>query len=213
MRQLIIEYVFEGYRRGYNFTTPTRGIDEQMVKTIWRNAMPRGQGWGGYIGASSLKCFPIGDHQLALCEVTITDQQDESGRRGIRRAVIDLMDADTCLQQLKTRLDNYPPAVLNALEKKPSLRHWKQIVERSMPKFRQETQVILARTYSTADNWQEVEALVVKIAVSCLGKARHWGRVIPFTTMALDHREELRLIAIPSQQIRASDELPVVEIV
>jgi membrane-bound lytic murein transglycosylase B len=46
MQTLTLEYVLDGSRPGYQFTTPTNGIGEAALKTIWRSAMPRGQGWG-----------------------------------------------------------------------------------------------------------------------------------------------------------------------
>jgi hypothetical protein len=39
--QLVLEYVFEGHQRGYNFTSSTKGFSDTVLKTIWRTAMPR----------------------------------------------------------------------------------------------------------------------------------------------------------------------------
>ena len=93
MRQLVLEYVFEGHKRGYNITSPTNGFNDDTLKTVWRNAMPRGQGWGAdaYIGARSLKSFPLPDGRIALADVHVTGLHDESGRGGIRKAVVDIM--------------------------------------------------------------------------------------------------------------------------
>lgn len=83
MRQLVIDYVLEGHQRGYNFTSSTQGFHDDVLKSIWRAAMPKGQGWGAYVGARSLKAFALEDSRLALSEVTVTDRRDESGRTHI----------------------------------------------------------------------------------------------------------------------------------
>ena len=82
-RQLVIDYVLEGHQRGYNFTSSTDGYSDAELKLIWRRAMPRGQGWSQYIGARSLKCFPLdGQRRAAVCETVVTAQRDEHGRGG-----------------------------------------------------------------------------------------------------------------------------------
>ncbi len=55
MVDLVLEYVLNSRRPGYNFTTPTNGFSDSTLKAIWQQAMPRGQGWRHYIGAQSLK--------------------------------------------------------------------------------------------------------------------------------------------------------------
>jgi hypothetical protein len=32
---------------------------------------------------------------------------------------------------------------------------------------------------------------------------RRWGRIVPFTTLALDYRDESRIVAVPAQRIAA----------
>lgn len=202
---LVIEYVFEGHQRGYNLTSPTRHLGEATVKTIWRNAMPRGQGWGAYIGARSLKAFPLDDGRIALSEVTVTDLQDEGGRRGIRRAVIHTLSQDDALAHLRDRLASYPPETLARIEKKPSLGQWKHIVDETLPKLRRDGQIVLSRPYTTDEDWQSVEAFILKLVMARLNPLRRWGKLPPFTTLALDSRDESPLVAIPTQQRRPAD--------
>lgn len=214
MRQLVIEYLLEGRHRGYNFTSPTRGFDEGTLKRIWRTAMPRGQGWSAeqYTGATSLKCFPLDDQTVALSHVTITDMCDEQGRRGIRRAVIDVMSADEGIEHIRHRLASFPDEIQAQFEKKPTLRQWKAILDRAAPKVKGSNQIILVHPYTGGETWQTMEALVLKLAISCLAALRHWGKIIPFTTMALDYRDESRIVALPAQQAQHIQDIPVIHI-
>ena len=79
MKQLILEYVLEGHKRGYNFTSSTQGFHDDVLKSIWRKAMPRGQGWNAavYAGARSLKSFWLEDGRMAMSETVVTDMRDE----------------------------------------------------------------------------------------------------------------------------------------
>jgi hypothetical protein len=214
MKRLVIEYVFEGHRRGYNFTSPTTGFSEEALKTIWRTAMPRGQGWGAdaYIGAASLKCFPVDEHHVALSEVTVTAQRDDGGRRGIRRAVVQVMKAAECVHFLQQRLDNFPPDIRDRLEEKRSS-FWqrKNLVEQTLPKVRGSKQVIFSRTYSGLEDWLAVEFLVLKLAISRAEESSN-QEIVPFTTLALDYREESRIVALPAQQTALMSNITIIAI-
>lgn len=197
MRQLVIEYVFEGHQRGYNFTSPTSGYTDDDLKTIWRNAMPRGQGWGQYAAARSLKCFPL-DRAVAVCETEVTDLRDENDRGGIRRAVIDVLshaDYVACLQQ---RLRVMPDYIRARVERLPSFSQRMTIANKTMPKPRRNKQLVIVRPYTVPEDWQLVEGLLIKLALSPVGPMRRWGKIIPFTTLALSHPDELSLVALPA---------------
>jgi hypothetical protein len=214
MEPLVVEYVLEGHRRGYNFTSPTRGIDDASLKTIWRHAIPRGQGWGAdvYRGARSLKAFTLENGQVGLSEITVTEQQDEHGRRGIRRAVIHVASAPECLEHLQARLNAYPDEIQARIEKKPTLGQWKKLVDESLPKLRRDAQVVLARPYTSAQDWQIVEAFMLKVVTVRALPMKRWGKVIPFTTLALDYRDESKVVALPDQHVHESDEISVLHI-
>jgi hypothetical protein len=203
MSRLIIEYVLDGYRRGYNFTSPTQGIAAELLAQVWRMAMPRGQGWAVplYRDAVALKCFPVSEQQVALSIVSVTDLADENGRRGIRRALIDLYTVDACRDQLQERLEAYPEAIRRYVEKKPGFWQRHQILERAQSNSR-DSQAILARPYVDTGDWQYVEAIIVKLA---LGGGKR-SPIVPFTTLALDHRDETRLVGIPAQQLSQTHE-------
>jgi hypothetical protein len=213
MPQLVLEYVFEGHKRGYNFTSPTRGFSDEILKAIWRTAMPRGQGWGadGYQGAHSLKCFVLEGGGVAISDVTVTDQRDESGRAGIRHAVIDVMPPDDYPAYLERRWESYPHAVRAHAERRlNSLRG--RINDRALPKFNKEPQIIFAARYATPTNWQVVEALIVQLMRSPTAVMRRWGKVIPFTTLALDHREESRVVVLPEDRAQRITDEPIIRL-
>lgn len=213
MQPLVIEYLIEGRLKGYTFTSPTNGYSDAALKSIWRNAMPRGQGWNAerYAGAHALKCFPLDERLLALAEVTVTDQRDESGRRGIRRAEIHVMHAEHCAAALRQRLRSYDPTTCDHLARLPNPRQWGQIVDRLLPVLGRDKQLVLTRPYAH-DTWQVMEALVVKLALSLQVGLKRYHGVIPFTSLALDPREESPIVAVPADSIGKVANLTPVEI-
>ena len=193
MKQLTIEYLLEGHKRGYNFTSSTQGFHDDVLKSIWRKAMPRGQGWGAdvYAGAHSLKSFWLEDGRMALSEAVVTEMRDESGRGGIRRAVVSVMQPGEYLDHLKTRFSQYPE----------NLRlHTNQY---SLPNPRGEKQLIFYRSYDDVTRWQAVEALILRQALklSMSGIIRS-GRIVPFTTLALDYHDEGQIVVLPEEKAR-----------
>ncbi|HLU09749.1 MAG TPA: hypothetical protein VK003_08780 [Oceanobacillus sp.] len=225
MRQLTIDYILEGRRRGYNFTTPTDGIDAETVKAIWRGAMPRGQGWGAYRDARSLKCFALPSGEVAICETTITDMRDELGRSGIRRTVIDIVTARTYVENLKHRLNTLPQELIAQAEAKLSSREaqllFKKNREAKRPKSMIKPQTILAYPYS-AEGWQFVEACILLLAtrstlltnlIEMSPKVNPFAdRVLSFTTLALDYQDEGRIVAMPLERVRELDGVPFIDI-
>lgn len=199
MRQLIIEYVFEGHQRGYNFTSPTNGFNDDTLKLVWRTAMPRGQGWGAevYVGARSLKTFALPDGRIALADVVVTGQKDEGGRGGIRRTVVDIMQPGEYQDMLVRRFHSYPPDVQQEASRKPGFGR------RRLPKVHGTAQVVLSHPYMQAQLWQMVEALILHAALEALGKRWLGGQFFTFTTLALEYREESQLVVLPAQ--RASE--------
>jgi len=41
---------------------------------------------------------------------------------------------------------------------------------------------------------------------------RRWGKIIPFTTLALDYREESRLVVLPQDRAQRVTEFPIVRV-
>lgn len=201
MDTLIIEYRTEGRERGYGFTSPIRAYDEETLKRIWRSAMPRGNGWADYVGARSLKCFPLDERRYALSEVTVTDQQDESGRRGIRRAEVRVMVAEACAAYLRHRLLEYPADIAREIDRLPTVGQWGTIVSRMMPLLgKKQRQLVLTRAYGH-DRWQIMEGVIVKLALALQVGVRRQQGLVPFTTLVLDAREEMRLIGMPEARV------------
>lgn len=218
MPQLTIGYLLEGARRGYNFTSPTEGIDPETLKAVWRGAMPRGQGWENYPGAASLKCFPLESGEAALCDVTLTDMRDEVGRRGIRRAVISVLPPRDYQRLLVERLHALPPALVSAAERRLTSREWELLFRKyrdaKKPKTILKPQTILAYPYS-AEGWRFVEACLLLLATRStlltnlieISPAINpfADRLLSFTTLALDYREEGRIVALPLDKAQAFD--------
>ncbi|MEZ4670825.1 MAG: hypothetical protein R3E39_23210 [Anaerolineae bacterium] len=199
MRQLTIQYVHEGHKRGYNYTSPTNGFNDDTLKTVWRTAMPRGQGWGAaiYNGAESLKTFPLPDGRIALAQVTVTGERDEDGRGGIRRAVVDIMQPGEYLDALRARLMRYPTLIQSVVNREHGFGR------RRIPRVRGEKQVLLSHPYADANRWQLVEATILVEAVEHLERRWLSGKYFSFTTLALDYREESQVVVLP--ELRAQE--------
>lgn len=216
MPHLVIEYVLNTNRPGYAFRPPTDGFDDGLLKAVWRGAMPRGQGWGanGYTGARSLKCFPVDKRLVAVSEIVVTGQQDEGGRRGIRRAEIEFIRSGDYLRYLKWRLESLPEPVRHAANQKLTVSRWAQIVEGALPKAKRKTpQIILAHSYTDPHTWQVVEAIILKLATSWKIRAlKGWGRVNSLTTLALTYRDESRIIALPLEKAQQLRDVPVIRV-
>lgn len=198
MTPLVIEYVLDGHMRGYNFTSNTKGYSDDILKLIWRSAMPRGQGWAAYVGARSLKCFPLGDGRVAVSDVTITAQRDESGRGGIRRAEVQVLDGGSFPAYLNQHLSTISSGGVSGA--KEALGFWRRqnILSKAPAPRDKKTQLIFTRAYRDLADWSHVEALMLLLARDYLPK---WGRQIAFTTLALTHREEAPVLALPLDKV------------
>ncbi len=199
---LVIEYVLEGAQRGYAFTTPTRGYPDDVVKAIWRQAMPRGQGWSKYLGAESVKGFSLPDGRFALCLVTVTDRADESGRKGIRRAQIDVYDVPAYRAALRRRFEQLPVSVQDDAR----FEHERLRRVRTLHRIdRKATQLALIHPYDTQADWRYVEALAILLALEPLGVLKSWRAPFALTTLALAPQEEGALVGIPREHAARLD--------
>lgn len=200
MQPLIIEYVLDSRRPGYTFTAGTDGHSQAVLDDVWRGAMPRGQGWRAYTGARSLKCFPVaGGRRMAISTVTVTDAADESGRRGIRRAEVVLIDRRDYLDALQARLDAMPDPVRGTADRLLTLWRWKRILNRATPKMRERAgQIVLSAPYATPEAWRAIEAAVLRVVTSRrLRAVKGWAALPTLTTLALTPHDGGRVVALP----------------
>lgn len=208
---LVIEYVFEGQQLGYNFTSPTRGYSEDTLKTIWRQAMPRGQGWGQYTGATTLKCFPLRNGYMAASNVVVTDLQDETGRRGIRRAEIEVMTMPAYIEYLKRRFDDLPQNIQTHVH--VLMASWNRLrpFDRIARKINKAEQVILSRRFTDVDDWKLMEGVIIKLALTPFPPLKRAG-LFPFTTLAMAHHDEGFVVALPAEKVGQIKDVPVVAV-
>jgi hypothetical protein len=204
MRRLVIDYALAGTHPGYRFRPPTNGVDRATLDAVWRGAMPRGQGWGAeaLAGARSLKAFPVDGRTMALSTVVVTDQQDELGRRGIRRAEIDLILAGEYPARLAERIGALSPAAVDAAGGRLGGYVWQRVLDRVLLRGRR--QVVLAHPYRSPEDWQIVEALILRLVTSPgIRVFEGWGPLTPFTTLALGRGDEGRVVGMPQAAARA----------
>lgn len=212
--RLVIDYSLDPPRPGYTFRTGTDGLDEGSLRKIWQHAMPRGQGWAsGYIGASSLKAFPLGDGRMALSGTLVTDLADELGRKGIRRAEISVFTPAEYPQIIDSLLASFPTTIRQQAYRRLSTAWWQRFWDRLIPHLSSHRQLVLAHPYTTPDAWQIIEALVLFIVVSPHMRALNgWGPQVSFTTLALDYREESRIVALPTRKALELSNIPLVHV-
>jgi hypothetical protein len=199
---LILEYVVDGPQRGYQFTSPTAGYSDDVLKAIWRGAMPRGQGWAAYVGAESLKCFPLpGGLKWCASRVSVTDQADESGRRGIRRAVIETVPLHALGAHLRAQIDALPHGVQDDAE--AQIAYWGRVraLDALAGKIRKAGQLALAHPYTTPADWRFAEAVALRLALHPTGALKPLGAGrLAFTTLALTALDESPLVALPADR-------------
>ncbi len=224
MRDLAIGYALEGARRGYSFTTPTDGLDPNTLKAIWRGVMPRGQGWERYPDTTVLKCFSLDNGEAVQCEVSVADMQDEVGRRGIRQAAIRVESPAEFRRDLLARLYALPAEMVADAERKLYSREWELLFKKyrdaKKPKTILKPQTILAYPYSAA-RWPFVEACILLLVTRStlltnlieLSPAINpfADKILSFTTLALDYREEGRIVALPLDRVRAFGDVPYID--
>ncbi|MCC6905860.1 MAG: hypothetical protein IT326_08470, partial [Anaerolineae bacterium] len=164
----------------------------------------RGQGWGmdGYTGASALKVFHVGASLLAFSGVAVTDQVDEQGRRGIRRAEIDLFPVSQYTARLSQRLWRLPAQARIAAERHMTRAWWNVLLDRLIPRPGVARQVILTCPFTSPARWQMVEAIVLMVALSRgIQMIEGWSAAPSLTTLALDYHEESQIVAVPQQAL------------
>lgn len=196
---LVIAYTLDGKRPGYQFVTGAAGVPEAVRHTVWRHAMPRGQGWGaeGLEGARALKTFPAGDGRMAISEVVVTGEADEMGRRGIRRAEVTLIGSDAYPAALDARYRALDPAARQWAVEQMLGFVWQRVWDRVL--LRGGRQVTFSHPYAGPPGWQRVEALVLRLVTSPgVRLLEGWGPLVPFTTLALDAADGGRVVALPA---------------
>src|SRR5262249_1133935 len=142
----------------------------------------------------SLKSFPLPDGRIALADVAVTGLRDESGRGGIRKAGVDIMQTGGYLDTLRTRLQSYPQKVKLETSRKPRFGH------RRMTKIQGDSQVVVSHLYTTADNWQMIEALILAEAIELLDRRWLGSKYFSFTTLALEYRDESQVVVLPESR-------------
>lgn len=198
MQELVIEYTLGARHPGYRFRPPTDGIDAAVLNAVWRQAMPRGQGWGAeaFAGACSLKGFPAGPNIMAVSQVTVTGQRDELGRRGIRQASVRLLAPAEYLAFLDDRIARLPADVREEAGQRFVGYLWRRILDRAL--LRGGRRVVLTAPYAGPASWLHVEALALRLVTSPGIRAfEGWGPLTPFTTLALDWRDEGQVVGVP----------------
>lgn len=209
MITLTLDYALTGQRRGYTLS-PADAVPSDVYRAIWRHALPRGQGWDlpVYRSARALKCFPVDGHTAVMSAVTITDLRDELGRGGIKQALIHYGTYDEIQRALRARLAALPASIVHRAEAALASRAWALLFKRHWEQTRGlKPQTVLAFPYNPA-RWLFIEGCLLLLATRATLLANlielspmvnpFADKLLSFTTLALDPRDEARLVAVPA---------------
>lgn len=269
MRRFTLEYVLEGQRRGYSLRDPNTGempaLPSDTGRALWKSALPRGQGWGDpvYLGARSLKVFPLPSGEIAFSRSIVTDLRDEAGRAGIRQAEIHLLSEREAETALVDALAALPTATVAAAENRLNSREWgllfRKVREGEQPRSFVKPQTVLGYGLTSPPSplsvkqsggetltssfvpplhlmergsggevrsggevgWQFVEACLLLLVtrqtllanlIEVTPKLNPFAdRIVSMTTLALDYRDESRLVGMPIAAAQAAG-IPFVDI-
>jgi hypothetical protein len=206
---LTLDYVLTGQRRGYTLS-PADAVPSDIYRAIWRGALPRGQGWDApaFIGARALKSFPIDARTAVMSAVTISDRRDELGRGGIKQALIHYGTHDEIQGALRARLEALPAPVVHRAEAALASRAWALLFKRHWEQTRGlKPQTVLVFPYDPV-RWLFIEACLLLLATRATLLTNlielsptvnpFADKLLSFTTLALDPRDEARLVAVPT---------------
>lgn len=169
--------------RGYDFVSKPQDIKNDMLREIWRNALPRGSAWQRYSDVHILKAFPVHDFGFAISMIVVKMESDDFGRKGVLKAEIDLMGSKDYLLYLD-KISNKSQNRVKSLK-----------MNQLVPKLVLGQQIILTRRYLGWQDWSDnVEATIAQLVLSL---PLRLNLKISFTTFALDHLGESQIVAIP----------------
>jgi len=69
--------------KGYHCVDSSPNMGKSVIQTLVQLALPFGNGWHLYVGARSIKAFPVEDRQMAVSYTRVTSNKDDHGRRGV----------------------------------------------------------------------------------------------------------------------------------
>jgi hypothetical protein len=99
---------------------------------------------------------------------------------------------------LEQRLHDLPSEVRARVDRIPTF--GQRLAMNNQLMTHKKDQLVILHTYSTPERWQVMEGLLIKLALSPISAMSRWGRMIPFTTLALSPNDECPLVALPADK-------------
>lgn len=170
---------------GYKVTAFSQDLSRDEVKYIRDHSVPKGTGWDSYIGAESLKAFPLPDaSRMAVSIAKVTSAKDEAGRHGLLSIEVEIYTREKYWQFL----DDYYRTLLRQYRFESHT--LQEIPARAIPKKKQ---LVLAYPFSRNSHlseWKYVEAVILKaVLMKPLATS--------FTTFALSAYRESQVVVLP----------------
>ncbi len=194
---------------GYHCVYHSDGLSPSDVALLERTALPYGSNWGSFIGARSIKVFPIASERTAISYIRVVDSADDHGRRGILECQCALITTGQLIRLLKLpdfsfdTIINKPDALYSILgghgpvnDPLPDIQPKPGILPRhtSLLKLLAGRKVILKREYRGPEDWRSVEH---SIRTFVLGLPSALIRYASFATLTLSEADDMRIIAVP----------------
>ncbi len=198
-------------RRGYLCVAHSEGLSKSTIATLERIALPFGSSWQLYMGARSVKAFPIDRGRMAVSYVRITDNYDDHGRLGVLTCQCVVVKFEQFVDLISRpyfafdAVFNQPGAVSKLLDSRPggedsrvhdelSLKISSSSAFRSRLRLLIGRRVILRRPFSNAEQWRSVEHAVQSLVLHLPTALK---RNISFVTFTTSSADPMRLIAMP----------------
>lgn len=220
----------ENGTKGYTLQDIEGKVSGEIRRQIWYSALPKGKGWNAdeFRGVQILKCFELSDGRIAISQVENTNETDEGGRSGIMRSSIlvasrmraiswlqqrltDLIEEDTILSKHAHQIINsrgFKSQLIYNRHRSPDNHTFDKrsgLLSQLMGAISSKAkgQIILTWDFSK-EHWKIIEIIMLSLVTRKTNVTSEFlestNDFINFTTLALDYRDENRIIAIPTSK-------------
>lgn len=198
--------------RGYHCVEHSPGLDRAIVRALEQGALPYGAEWGSFIGARSIKAFPIDRVKAAVCYSRVSDRLDDHDRAGVlvcHCVVVDPTQFKALLRQPDlgfqsvfegvSRDDSLPGRKLGLGSREPRPVQDLGALAQSFGVARRLRlllggRMVIRRRFDNVDQWKTVERSIQRIVLQ-LPISLGWR--IPFATLTLSTSDPVKILGVP----------------
>jgi len=201
-------------KHGYRCTAHSKNLDRSLVSTLEKVALPFGNAWDRYIGARSIKVFPVDNRKMALSYTRVTEDKDDYARTGIlvcQCIVVTLNQYALLMKQPAFGFDDLAYADPGALEQffDEKIRERPEREPRLLDQASDASVVtprnaklrllvgrplVIKHSFEHANRWKLVENAIQTLVSEMPRYSQHR---LSFATMTLSPADQMKIIAIP----------------